>query len=231
MAQKSHLAEVTLPLSGDRVIDPADVQRSLIARNAGIVAIGSGDRSQREMQTDEHGIAYVDMNHSGRLKLAEGKTGVIATSSLAGCTGVAGFAKRADGGTAQFVSHHDAISQTWHFTRQDTPVNTELYGFRYYAKDGSEIVGPLQYLVAFPATERSNPRYGQRQGSFEQWFYLDQIETTAAQLGPDAQVLFLPYSNGDGNCLAAGRTDDGEGIFWNGVRVDFAQYFPQGETS
>lgn len=231
MAQKSHLAEVMSPHHGERIIDPTDVQRSLIAGGAGNVAIGPSDRTQREMPLDEHGIAYVDMNHSGRLKLSEGETGVIATSNLAGCTGVAGFARRADGSTAQFVSHYDAISQTWHFTRQDTPVNTELYGFRYDAKDGSDVVGPLRYLVAYPATERSNPRYGQRQDSFEQWSYLDQIEMTAAQLGSDAQVLFLPYSNGDGNGLAAGRTESSEGIFWNGAQVDFDQYFPQPEAS
>lgn len=228
MAQESRIAEVTapvIPVIGNKVIDLAVIRRSAIA-NAGMVAIGSGDRAQREMQLDENGIAYVGMNQSGRLRLGPGEIGIIATRSLAGCTGVAGFARRADGGTAQFVLHYDDISQTWHFTKQDTPINSQLYGFRYDAGRGSEIVGPLQYVIAYPASQRSNPLYGQRQGVFEQWTYLDQIETTASHLGPDAQVLFLPYTE-DGNSLAAGRTESGEGIFWNGVRIDFAQYFPQ----
>ncbi len=221
----SHLPEVITPLYGKVEISPDSIRRSLTAGNVGIVAIGGADRMQREVVPDVNGVAYVDMNHSGRLQLGKGETGVVATSSLAGCTGVAGFARRTDGSTAQFVSHYDAISQTWHFTHQDTPLNSQMYGFRHDAKNGSNVDGHIQLLVAYPASERSNPLYGKREGSFDTWTYLDQIEMTAGQLGDEVQVLLLPYNNGDGNSLAAGRTDASEGVFWNGVRVNFEEYF------
>lgn len=165
------------------------------------------------------------MNKSGRLALALGEEGFIVTSSLAGCTGVAGFARHKDGSALQFVSHYDAISQTSHFTKKDSPINSQMYGFRYDATRQVELDGPVRLLVAYPGSERENPRYGQRIGVFQDWTYLEQIETTSAQLGSDTEVLFLPYNNGDGNNLAAGRTDMVEGIFWNGVLVNFDNYY------
>lgn len=221
---KSRVGIIDTPPLGEAIITPDTIRRSLLSKDVGIVAIGSGDRIQRELRTDENGIAYVDMNKSGRLNLQPGEKGLIVTSSLAGCTGVAGFAKRQDGGTTQFVSHYDAISQTHHFTHEDSPVNSQMYGIRYEATRDGELDGTIKLLVAYPESERANPRYGHRTGSFQEWTYLEQIEMTAAQLGADTEVLFLPYNNGDGNSLAAGRTADSEGIFWNGVHINFADY-------
>ncbi len=54
---------------------------------------------------------------------------------------------------------------------------------------------------------------------------MDQINTTIAQLGKNAQVLLLPYElNSQGHSLASGRMDGKEGIFWDGVYIDFADY-------
>jgi len=225
MISYKHLAEDRILLYGKEEINTDAIRLSLISGNVGLAAIGGADRSQKELTLDSRGIAYVDMNHSGRLRLGSGETGLIATSSLAGCTGVAGYAKRVDGSTAQFVSHYDAISQTWHFTHLDTPLNSQMYGFRHDATEGSEVDGHISLLVAYPASERHNPAYGKRDGSFDTWTYLDQLETTAGYLGDNVRVLFLPYHNGDGNSLAAGRTGTSEGIYWNGVRVDFEQSF------
>ena len=228
---KTHnLASIIKPPTGEVVISPDAITRSLRAKDVGFIAMGFADRFQREVPLDEHGIAYVEMNKSGKLLLEPGKDGVIATSSLAGCTGVAGFAKRKDGSIAAFVSHYDPMSQNSKLTGEDTPVNKDLYGFRYQAgKD--ELASPLYYVVAYEAGEHSNPRYGQRNGSFKDWGYLDQINVTATQLGEDAQVLLLPYVPGQGNSLASGKTSGQEGIFWNGVRIDFDAYLATDTTS
>lgn len=225
MTDPSLVREIAPPISGTEVIKAEDIRRSLLAMDTGSIAIGIGvaDTTTRDMQIDQFGIAYVDMNKSGRLNLGPGEHGIIATSSLAGCTGVAGFAKRKGGGSMQFVSHYDAISQTAHFTRQSSPINAQLYGFRHEAGKDDELDGPLQFLVAYPDEARRNPYYGKRHGSFQDWTYLDQIEMTASQLGPEAQVLFLPYNNGEGNNLSAGSTDTAEGIFWNGLEVNFSE--------
>jgi hypothetical protein len=221
---RSHVATIAKPPQGERLVSPDTIRRSMLSKDMGMVAIGSGDRIQREVQLDENGIAYIDMNKSGRLNLKPNEKGLIVTSSLAGCTGVAGFAKRKDGSTTQFVSHYDAISQTHHFTHKDSPINSQMYGLRYEATSQGELEGSIKLLVAYPESERANPRYGLRGGSFQEWTYLEQIETTATQLGADTEVLFLPYANGDGNSLAAGSTDKTEGIYWNGVHIDFADY-------
>jgi len=225
MTQSSRIAEITTPPRGERVITPDAIRRSWLSKEIGFAATGLADRGQAEMHLDENGIAYVDMNKSGRLNLEPGEKGLIVTSSLAGCTGVAGFAKRKDGSTAQFVSHYDAVSQTHHFTRKESPINSQMSGLRYEAtRQDGELDGPIQLLVAYRESERANPLYRQRRGSFEEWTYLEQIEMTASELGADTEVLFLPYRDGDGNSLAAGRSDNSEGIYWNGVHVNFASY-------
>jgi hypothetical protein len=224
MAETSRIADINTMPQGERVIETDIIRHSLLSKDVGIVAIGSGDRTQRELRLDENGIAYVDMNKSGRLNLASGERGLIVTSNLAGCTGVAGFAKRKDGSTAQFVSHYDAISQTSHFTHEDSPINSQMYGLRHDTTSQGELEGAVRMLVAYPESVRANPNYGLRSGSFNEWTYLEQIEMTASQLGSDTEVLFLPYKNGDGNSLASGRTDQSEGIYWNGVLIDFADY-------
>lgn len=208
---------------GEVIVDPAAITRSLRSKDVGFIAMGFASGYQKEMQVDEHGIAYVEINKSGRLEIPQGKDGIIATNSLAGCTGVAGFAKRIDGSIATFVSHYDPMSQNSLLTGEDSPVNKELYGFRYQAtKEG--LASHIHYLVAYPNSEHSNPEYGNRKGVFKDWRYLDQISMTAGQLGSTSEVLLLPYDQGFGHSLASGRVGDNEGIFWDGVQVDFESY-------
>lgn len=226
--QTKNIASIIKPLTGETVVRPEIIQRSLRAKEIGIVAIGSADRAQKDLRPDANGVAYVDMNASGRMTLEQGEDGIIATSSLAGCTGVAGFARRDDGTIATFVSHYDTISQTHHFTHQDSPVNSQMFGFKY--DSGGELATPIQYLVAYDATTHYNPMLGDRSKSFDEWTYLDQIQNTASQLGDKAEVLLLPYQGGQGNTLASGKLEGQEGIFWNGVKVDFDAYFAPSNT-
>ncbi len=217
------VASIIQPPHGEAIVDPAAITRSLRSKDVGFVAMGFTTGHQKEMAVDEYGIAYVDMNKSGRLEIPQGKDGLIATNSLAGCTGVAGFAKRLDGSIATFVSHYDAMTQSSLLTGEDSPVNKDLYSFRYQA--GQEgLASPIYYLVAYPNGEHSNPDYGKRNGAFKNWRYLDQINVTANQLGNDSEVLLLPYDEGLGHSLASGKVNDHEGIFWDGVPVDFGSY-------
>ena len=163
--------------------------------------------------------------------LEQGEDGVIATSSLAGCTGVAGFARRKDGSIATFISHYDPMSQNSKLTGTDSPVNRDLYSFRYQSqREGVELDSPLLYVVVYTVSEHHSPNYGQKAGVFKDWNYLDQINTTATQLGDNAQVLLLPYEMSQGHTLASGRIDGAEGIFWDGVKVDFDAYLAPKET-
>ncbi len=219
------VASVIRRPKGEITVHRDALTRSLRAKGMGFVAMGMANRFQEEKVVDETGIAIVNMNSSGRLGLEAGKDGLIATTSLAGCTGVAGFAKRSDGSTLQFISHYDTMSQNARITGKDSPINRDLYSFRYQATKTGGLSGPILYLVAYDEGEHANPDYGTRRGTFKDWRYLDQIQVTATQLGQDAEVLLLPYSlNQEGHNLAAGRVDEVEGIFWDGVQVDFNNY-------
>lgn len=193
-------------------------------KDTSFIMLGYVKESQATMQLNSHDIAYVEMNSSGRVFLEKNETGVIATSGLMGCTGVAGFAKNRDGKIQSFVSHYDALSQNGRITRKDSPVNRDLYTFRYQVEKDDTQSTPL-YVVSYPASSRYDQDYGKRRGVFREWHYMDQINTTIAQLGKNAQVLLLPYElNSQGHSLASGRMDGKEGIFWDGVYIDFADY-------
>lgn len=92
----SSVGSIIQPPTGEVIVSDTAITRSLREKNVGCIAMGFADTLQREMTPDAHGIAYVEMNTSGRMDLKPGEDGVIATSALAGCTGVAGFASRKD---------------------------------------------------------------------------------------------------------------------------------------
>lgn len=198
-------------------------------KDTSFIMLGYVKEPQATMRLNSHDIAYVEMNSSGRVSLEENETGVIATSGLAGCTGVAGFVKSRDGKIQSFVSHYDALSQNSRITRKDSPVNRDLYTFRYQVEKDDTQSTPL-YVVSYPASSCYDQDYGKQRGVFREWHYMDQINTTIAQLGKNAQVLLLPYElNSQGHSLASGCMDGKEGIFWDGVYIDFADYI--GDTA
>jgi hypothetical protein len=79
----------------------------------------------------------------------------------------------------------------------------------------------MYVVIGYDSSTHHNPTYGDRSDVFTNWNYLDQLQSSASQLGPNARVLLLPYQSGVGHSIAAGRIDGVEGIFWDGVRIDF----------
>lgn len=193
--------------------------------------IGIADRTFRESELPTGGVEYVDMGGNRCVTIPSGYEGVVATSSLAGCTGVAAFCEMPDGAIKAMVAHYDSISQSHHFTKQDSPLNNLLYTFKH---EVGEV--PFQILVTYPEAVRHDSNFGSEQGHFDQWHYLAQIATTAAQLGDKVRVLFDPYHPvedsrcevgshlGLGRTLAAGKLHNTSGIFVNGKLVDFDYY-------
>ena len=229
--QTHSIASIIKPPTGETIINGDAITRSLRAKHVGFIAIGFVDRLQRDLQPDANGVAYVGMNKSGRMSLENGEDGVIATRALAGCTGIAGFARKKDGSIGTFISHYDPMSQNGRLTGEDSPANRDLYSFKYqFQGEGVELDSPILYVVAYTEIEHYSPDYGRKKGSFKDWNYLDQINTTATQLGNNAQVLLLPYRMSRGHSLASGRLGGEEGIFWDGVKVDFDAYFTPQNT-
>src|SRR6266702_119673 len=190
-------------------------------------SIGAANRLLTERELNENGLAYVDMNSNGFVKIESGNEGAVATSSLSGCTGVAAFAELPDGQQTAMVAHYDAISQTHHFTRADSPINKLPYTFRHEV--GKET--PIQVVVTYPEVVRHDVDLGNKESVFDEWHYLDQITTTASHLGEKVQVLFVPYRESAfelATYLGAGKHKGTSGIFYNGALVDFYRRFNQG---
>lgn len=210
---------------GEHAFNESLVTASAQSKDVGKFMMGVA-LGQKELGFDKYGVAYVEMNSSGRADIAPGSEGVIATSGLATCTGVAGFAKRADGSIASFVSHYDAFVQSPMLAANGSPLNTQLYQFRNRLKD-TLLASPPSYVITYPDSDHAEENYGRQTGNFTQWHYMDQLAVTASQLGEDARVLLAPYSylKGPGHSLASGRVGDHEGIFWDGKSVNFDAYF------
>lgn len=210
---------------GEYVFDESLATASAQSKDVGRFMMGVA-MGQKELNFDQYGVAYVEMNSSGRADIAPGSEGVIATSGLVTCTGVAGFAKRADGSIVSFVSHYDAFVQSPMLAANGSPLNTQLYQFRNRLAD-TPLAAPPSYVITYPESDHAEENYGRQTGNFTKWHYIDQLAVTAAQLGEDAQVLFVPYSylTGPGHSLASGRVGNHGGIFWDGKPVDFDAYF------
>lgn len=224
MTEISSQATILQTPRGEVVLDQGRLYKSMLSLNLGRASVCFAERQQKDLETDERGIAYVDMNSSGRLALSKGQEGFIATSNLSGCTGVAGFAKGESGECLQFVSHYDSMSQIYYFTNQDSPINAQLWGFNHDSQ-AAKLNELAQIVIAYPSSEHFSPLLGNQQAAFNEWHYLDQLQGTASYLGQGTEVLFLPYSpNERGHTLAAGRENGHEGIFWDGIKIDFSAY-------
>ncbi|MFO0970766.1 MAG: hypothetical protein U0520_00230 [Candidatus Saccharimonadales bacterium] len=158
------------------------------------------------------------MNSSGSIKVAPGSDGIVATGSLTGCTGIAGFAKKPDGSIKAFVSHYDLVSQTHFFTGMGSPAVTDLYDFKHRTTAQGNAQDPI-FVVTYPRSGEASPHHGKREGDADQWHYLDQLDNAAQYMGGGATVVKIPYDGG-GHTLASGRFSGQEGIFWNGVKID-----------
>jgi hypothetical protein len=219
---KSSITESMIGLpSGDLLPKSERIRKASNShiRELGHVVIGFVSGFQEVLSPDDEGIAYVLMNKSGRMDVMPGEDGIIATDCLAGCTGIAGFAKRKDGSIATFISHYDTLSQNSKYTGKDSPANKDLYKFEYQVKD-EELDGDRYYVIAYEKGGHSDSDYGQRKGSFKEWSYLDQLNVTSTQLGENSRVVFLPYDVGyHGHSLASGKSKGVEGIFWDGHKI------------
>ncbi len=184
-------------------------------------------QAERPAGTDER-LIYVGMNDTLRVRLRSEQEAVVATGSLSGCTGVAGFAEYSDGSARQFVSHWSP-GHTSYNSRGVPMAASAAQDIRHFDYAASEDT-PLEvtYLIAYPKSEHEEPDFGERSGLFASWHPVDQLQVEAQQLTPNSRVLYLPYTyseDGNGHTLAAGRRDGRNGIFWDGMYIDHDAYF------
>lgn len=194
---------------------------------------------QVNREPDSSGVAYVEMNSAGRLLLHSGQEGIIVTDSLAGCTGIAGFAELSDGQTAQFVGHFTPLSEDLIIQKEMfDPLRAIGTGKSILSRSpGYAIPTPYNLQNFYNWAKKENARrvemfvaYGGRKEDFYRMFGLgNYILQTPAVVHPPynesvriKRTLLLSYDGTQrAHFLAAGRIHGKEGIFWDGMQLDF----------
>ncbi len=168
---------------------------------SGDVTIGfARNTSARETLLPADGLVYVDMNNSGLVKVPVSRSALVYTKSLAGCTGIVGLAKTAEGSLAG-ISHYDPMVDRWQ--REGGGSTSEKFLYTFAAQARQNGAKAVELLIAYNKTHQFNPEYGEKAGSYNEWFFLDQLETAATYIGKDVTVTFMPYEGGD-HTLAVG---------------------------
>lgn len=154
----------------------------------------------RERVLPDDGLVFVGMNSAAYAKVPNNRVGQVYTIGLAGCTGVAGVAQIKDGALAG-ISHYDAlvdaqrringIGASERFMNQFTTV-ARACGAR-----------AIQFTIAYAELHRSDPNYGKFGDNYEDWHFVDQLESFAEEAEPDVTVELKPYKNMAGSTLAA----------------------------
>lgn len=129
------IIEISQPV-GKIDVPAGAIVESDAQRNANrYVPIGRFDSKLRTTKMDEHGISPIGMNQSGVLALKPEENGIIATCSLAGCIGLAGFAKLQNGELLLLISHADAISQQYKMAGRGSDVVKQMYTFEHDTRE------------------------------------------------------------------------------------------------
>lgn len=238
MSHHTELASMITQPQGELIVPYDLVHSGQLTSGTSNVEVGVADMRQHRRELNENGIAYVDMNAAGRLLLKDGEEGLIATNSLAGCTGIAGFAKY-DGGSLQFVGHFDRRSEALIIEREYfDPLRAIGSGRNIMPPPESHRVIPSSYnlsefykwAVEGGATEVDLVvAYGGHKEDFYALFGLGNyivhhgnVTSSTEDNKPIKKMYLLPYDDVQrGHYLAAGRYEGREGIFWDGTKLDF----------
>lgn len=238
---EAQYAFMVTPPVGEVTVPDDLIRKAMLSDNIGTTAIqvDKCDMRQKQIDIPPSGVAHVEMNASARAGLASGAEGLLSTSSLAGCTGLAGFAKHNDGRTSQFIGHFSPAAERviinkayweplhqigsgkniitpWASDTVPTPYNMSEFYIWVTNNGASEV----EMLIAYGGRDRPYEPFDVRH-----YFVLHNttIQSPTSSNEPPKRSLILPYEGGN-HSLAAGRIDGKEGIFWDGVKVDFDSY-------
>jgi hypothetical protein len=132
------------------------------------------------------------MNSAGYSNIPGGKTAQVYTLGLAGCTGIAGVA-RIEGGTLAGISHFDAIVDARQRENGHSPSEKFMDRFISVArKFGAEAIS---LSIKYAEMHRLDPNYGKLGANYDDWHFVDQLESFAEEAEDDVQVTVEPYQD------------------------------------
>ena len=192
--------------------------------------MGSAKMGMRLDAVESHvgRIVHVGMNESRITLLAEGEGTGIGTTSLGGCTAIAGSAELSDGSVLAYVSHVDPLADQMdrfnygdRVTVGDSPSNRALVNFLAQAKLGGAIA--VKVIAVYDDTNKYHPDYGKRdERACDEWHFLDQVQNTLERAGPTVRYHERPYCGGASNSTLVCRRSQGDLVFeFDGQPVDF----------
>lgn len=165
----------------------------------------------------------VGMNSARFATVSPGENATMLTKSLAGCTGIAGIATGPEGSVLG-MSHFDPMVERLQRIHAggaggatgDSPSLRFLYDYVHEAS--SVKLTEINLAIVYDRISEQNPDYHAREGSYDSWYFLDQLETAAEQFAKQGiKVSFVPYQSGEGQTLAV-STEHPEGA--SGVTLD-----------
>lgn len=229
-------ASMLVPPTGEVTIPRDDLMVAALGSATTGLVVDVCDKKQPTREV-VNGFAFVEMNSAGRLENGPEEDGIIFTSHLAGCTGLAGFARNEEGGTFQFVGHFAPAAERTIINKSyweplhaigsgktimtPSPRNTVPTPYNmaeFYDWVSKEGVDQVQMLIAYGGRDHPYECFDVR----HYFTTFNDAVTCPTQVDkPIKRTLLLPYDDMNGSSLAAGRIDGEEGVFWNGVKVDF----------
>lgn len=146
----------------------------------------------REKKLPENGLLFVGMNSAAYAKVPLGRMAQVYTLGLAGCTGIAGVAKIEDG-TLAGMSHFDAIVDEYQREYGHNPSEKFMNRFISVArKCGAEMI---KLSVHYAEIHQNDPHYGKLGPNYDDWYFLDQLESFAEEAEADVDVTIEPYED------------------------------------
>lgn len=144
----------------------------------------------RERQLPPDGLIFVGMNSAAYTKITKGKIGQIYTIGLGGCTGVAGVANINSGALAG-VSHFDAVVDA--VQRQNGICASERFMHQFVRQARAFGARAIQFVAAYDDGQKRDPNYGKKGGNYDDWHYIDQLESFAEDAEDDVGITLRPY--------------------------------------
>lgn len=153
----------------------------------------------REVALPSTGEVFVSMNSAAYIKVPEGTIGQIYTIGLAGCTGIAGVAK-VENGTLAGISHFDALVDT--NQREQGMGASERFMNQFIGAARRAGANTIEIFITHSDIHSTDPQYGQLGGNYDDWHFLNQLESFAAEAEEDVRVVIEPYEGLSSHTLA-----------------------------
>jgi hypothetical protein len=146
----------------------------------------------REKDLPENGLLFVGMNSAAYTKVPLERMAQVYTLGIAGCTAIAASAK-IEKGTLAGVSHFDVIVDE--DLREYGHCPSERFMNRFISvarKCGAETI---KLSIKYAEMHQNDPRYGKFGGDYDDWFFLDQLESFTEEAEQDMDVTIEPYED------------------------------------